>query len=482
MVFSSLSFIFFVLPLFLLFDFLSSDNVKWRNVSLIIISLLFYTWGEKNYVILLVTMAVANYLFGSFIYKISNNNNRLNLCGRGYCSISTIATICCITVNLLCLFFYKYLFFIISNISLLIPSLNLEAHPKHLPLGISFFTFHAISYLVDIYKGIIKEKPKALTFFSYFFMFPHLVAGPIVRYADLYSDIENRRKDYDLFCYGVGRFLLGLNKKVLIANSMASVADLAFSMTPTTRTLSDAWLGAIAYSLQIYFDFSGYSDMAIGLAAMAGIKIKENFNAPYLSSSIKEFWRRWHISLSSWFRDYVYIPLGGGRCSKIKVYRNLLVVFILCGFWHGAQWTFLVWGLIHGTLLILERFFLEGILQKLPRIISRCYCIISLIIAWVVFRADSLTDACTYIQQMFMLSNIGFEFENLINIPMKTMTYLIMLLGIFISLHPLKTFSGGTPFDRKFSNINMLIQFILAIISISVLYMGARNPFIYFNF
>ena len=435
MVFSSLSFIFFILPIFLLFDFLSFDSVKWRNVSLIIISLVFYTWGEKNFVILLVAMAFANYIFGFFIYKISQKNNKLDIYrgGKRYCPLSLIVIISCITINLLCLCFYKYLFFIISNLSLLFPSLALEAHPKHLPLGISFFTFHAISYLVDIYKGVIKENPKALTFFSYFFMFPHLVAGPIVRYADLYSDIENRKKDYDLFCYGVGRFLLGVNKKILIANSMASVADLAFSMSSDVRTLSDTWLGAIAYSLQIYFDFSGYSDMAIGLAAMAGIKIKENFNAPYLSCSIKEFWRRWHISLSTWFRDYVYIPLGGSRCSNIKIYRNLLVVFILCGFWHGAQWTFLAWGLIHGTLLILERFFLEDILQKLPKVISRCYCLISLIIAWVVFRADSLSEARDYIHQMFMLSNI--EFENLVNIPMKSMTYLIMLLGIIISLN-----------------------------------------------
>lgn len=311
-------------------------------------------------------------------------------------------------------------------------------------------------------------------------MFPHLVAGPIVRYADLYNDIESRKRDYDLFCYGVGRFLLGLNKKILIAYTMANVADFAFSISPDIRTFSDAWLGAIAYSLQIYFDFSGYSDMAIGLAAMAGIKIKENFNAPYLSCSIKEFWRRWHISLSSWFRDYVYIPLGGSRCSKVKIYRNLLAVFILCGFWHGAQWTFLVWGLIHGCLLILERLFLDAILQKLPSIISRCYCLFAIVIAWVVFRSDSLTFAWTYIKQMLMLSNV--EYTSSVNIPMKGMTYFVMLLGIFISLHPLKIFSGGTPFNSEFSDLNFILQIILAVISISVLYLGARNPFIYFNF
>lgn len=479
MVFSSLSFIFFVLPLFLLLDFISFNKVKCRNISLIIISLLFYTWGEKNYVILLVAMAVFNYLLGHLIYKLSNKKNSVNV-DKEKSSTALFVTISCIAINLLCLCFYKYLFFIISNISLLFPSLNIESHPKHLPLGISFFTFHAISYLVDIYRGVIKDRPRAITFFSYFFMFPHLVAGPIVRYADLSNDIENRKKDYDLFCYGVGRFLLGVNKKILIANSMAGVADLAFSLSPEVRTLSDAWLGAIAYSLQIYFDFSGYSDMAIGLAAMAGIKIKENFNSPYLSCSIKEFWRRWHISLSTWFRDYVYIPLGGSRCTKIKIYRNLLIVFILCGFWHGAQWTFLVWGLIHGTLLVFERVFLEEKLQKLPKIISRIYCLLALIIAWVVFRADSLSDAWCYIQQMFVLSNI--EIEETINIPMKNMTYLIMLLGIIISIHPLKAFSGGTAFDRKISNMNFFVQFILAIVSISVLYVGARNPFIYFNF
>ena len=480
MVFSSLSFIFCLLPLFLVLDFFYFDRVKWRNLSLIIISLLFYTWGEKNYVILLLAMAFFNYIFGNIIFKISNKNNKLEITPGGYSKLTLIATVSCISVNLLCLCFYKYLFFIVSNISLLFPGINLSAHPKHLPLGISFFTFHAISYITDIYKGVIKEKPKALTFFSYFFMFPHLVAGPIVRYADLYNDIECRKKDNDLFCYGVGRFLLGLNKKILIANTMASVADLVFSLSPEVRSFSDVWLGAIAYSLQIYFDFSGYSDMAIGLAAMAGIRIKENFNAPYLSCSIKEFWRRWHISLSSWFRDYVYIPLGGSRCSKVKIYRNLLAVFILCGFWHGAQWTFLIWGLIHGSLLILERLFLDRVLQKLPKIISRLYCLVALIVAWVVFRSDSLPNAWTYIQQMFLLSNVDGLFS--VNITMKGMIYFVMLLGIFISLNPLKIFSGGTPFNKEYSNLNFVLQFGLAIVSVLVLYLGARNPFIYFNF
>ena len=347
MVFSSLSFIFCLLPLFLVLDFFCFDRVKWRNLSLIIISLLFYTWGEKNYVILLLAMAFFNYIFGNIIFKISNKNNKLETTG-GYSKLTLIATVSCISVNLLCLCFYKYLFFIISNISLLFPSLNLTAHPKHLPLGISFFTFHAISYITDIYKGVIKEKPKALTFFSYFFMFPHLVAGPIVRYADLCLDIESRKKDHNLFCYGVGRFLLGLNKKILIANTMASVADLVFLISPEVRSFSDVWLGAIAYSLQIYFDFSGYSDMAIGLAKIFGFDLLENFNYPYAASSITDFWKRWHISLTNFFRDYVYIPLGGNRKSSKRTVLNRICVFFLTGLWHGASFNFIFWGLFHG--------------------------------------------------------------------------------------------------------------------------------------
>ena len=475
MVFSSLPFIFCILPLFIFFDFVSFNRINWRNIVLIVISLMFYTWGEQDYVILLIALAVLNYLFGTVIYRI-NHKNTDNKKSRA----ALIATIGFITFNLLCLCYCKYLYFILYNISLLFPQLNLSPYPNHLPLGISFFTFHAISYLVDMYRGTIINKPKAQTFFTYFFMFPHLVAGPIVRYADLYNDIENRQRDRELFCYGVGRFLLGLNKKILIANTMAGVADIAFFMSPDVRTVSDAWIGAIAYTLQIYFDFSGYSDMAIGLAAMAGIKMKENFNAPYLSGSIKEFWRRWHISLSTWFRDYVYIPLGGSRCSKFKTYRNLLIVFVLCGFWHGAQWTFLAWGLIHGTLLVIERLGFDKILERLPHICSRCYCLLVLIVAWVLFRATSLTEAGTYIEQLFSFTNI--KTDDYINIPVKTMTVVIMFVGIFISLHPLKIFSGGTPFDRKFTNVNLVVQSLLAIISIFILYIGARNPFIYFNF
>ena len=254
-------------------------------------------------------------------------------------------------LNIFLLFCCKYVCWVIS---LILPFLELK-QPK-LPLGISFFTFHAISYLIDIRRGVIQPAKNAVDFLTYFCMFPHLVAGPIVRYAQVQHELTRRGPDASLFSYGVFRFLMGLNKKVLIANSVAGIADAAFVLSSQGNLhFLDAWLGIAAYTVQIYFDFSGYSDMAIGLAAMAGFHFEENFNRPYSSSSIREFWRRWHISLSSWLRDYLYIPLGGSRGSVLSTYRNQLVVFFICGLWHGADMTFIVWGLWHGIFLIVER-------------------------------------------------------------------------------------------------------------------------------
>lgn len=296
--------------------------------------------------------------------------------------------------SLLTLIGYKYLYWLLYNLTSFVPYLQKVAFfsryaspvPQIPPLGISFFTFHSISYLIDIYRKKITEKPRLSDFLCYFFMFPHLVAGPIVRYVHIQNDLGSRQFSKQLFEYGIARFLIGLNKKILIANSVAPLADVAFFHN-SSLGLFDAWLGIIAYAVQIYFDFSGYSDMAIGLAAMMGFHFHENFNSPYRSKSIREFWQRWHISLSTWLRDYLYIPLGGSHGSSIRTYINLFIVFVLCGLWHGAQYTFLLWGIFHGFLLFVERLGIGSWLERQTAFVSRTYCLLMVTMSWVFFRA-----------------------------------------------------------------------------------------------
>jgi alginate O-acetyltransferase complex protein AlgI len=335
--------------------------------------------------------------------------------------------------------------------------------------------------LVDIYKGIVKTH-SAEDFLTYFFMFPHLVAGPIVRFEGVREDLQARKHegggvDKALFSYGVFRFVLGVNKKVLIANSVAPLADLAFySWTPSLGAI-DAWIGALAYTVQIYFDFSGYSDMAIGLAAMMGVRFDENFRAPYKSDSIKEFWRRWHISLSSWLRDYLYFPLGGSRCSKICTYRNLLTVFILCGLWHGAQFTFLAWGLFHGGLLILERTKFGTHLSSWPACVRRCYCMFMVVIGWVLFRAESITQAFAYISCMFDLTNLTTTFVSAGWINLSA-----LLIGLIAAMTTKEYFIYRKDNASHYPIWLFVVNLILFFVSIAVLYTSNRNPFIYFNF
>lgn len=310
-------------------------------------------------------------------------------------------------------------------------------------------------------------------------MFPHLVAGPIVRFADVEPDIRAREPlgfDKTLFNWGVFRFLVGLNKKVLIANSVAPIADIAFSLNVNGDiSMGTAWLGMLAYTIQIYFDFSGYSDMAIGLAAMAGIRFHENFNAPYVSLNIREFWRRWHISLSSWLRDYVYIPLGGSRCSSVKIYRNLLIVFLLCGIWHGAQSTFVLWGCFHGALIICERMFLGKLLERAPKIMQHLYCLLAVMLGWVLFRTDSLPQALGYWNSLLSLNFV-------IDIPVGYLNLGALVLGITIALFGGKIYQKQDASSPRVSLGLYFVNLILFVVSVVVLYSDTRNPFIYFNF
>ena len=460
MVFASLSFIFLLLPLFLALD-LSAQSVRsgaLRNAALFFVSLLFYTWGEAANVFLLFALGIVNYAAGNYLPRSRNP--------RFYMALF-------VAVNLAVLVGFKYAHWLLSFV---LPAL--DGKKASMPLGISFFTFHAISYLIDVYRRQIKPANTALDFLTYFCMFPHLVAGPIVRYAQVQDDLSVRGPDKDLFSFGMYRFLVGLNKKVIIANSVAVMADSAFSMSGLGNLhFFDAWLGIMAYAIQIYFDFSGYSDMAIGLAAMAGFHFEENFRRPYSSASIREFWRRWHISLSSWLRDYLYIPLGGSKGSRQATYRNLLIVFFLCGLWHGADVTFILWGLWHGLFLVIERLPAGRLLDKMPVFLSRIYTLIVVLVGWVFFRAENIGTAGEYLKEMFVFS-----------LSPVVLTYhatacVALAVGGALCLLPDRLLPDPTSHNTAaFSASAYCLQALLAVASIALLLTGARNPFIYFDF
>lgn len=470
MVFASLSFLFFIFPLFLVLDFIFRKTNIIRNICLISVSLFFYIFdGGFHSLKILLAFGILNFVFGYILQSIKENKSFL------YSKYSLFSFV---SINILALVFYKYSYWLISLLQGVGVAESIKAKQQILPLGISFFTFHAISYLVDIYKGEVNGKNNPIKFLTYFFMFPHLIAGPIVRYKQVSHDLGQRSIDHDLFNYGLYRFILGFNKKILIANSVAPFANMAFLYNVESLSTVDAWIGALAYTLQIYFDFSAYSDMAIGLAAMAGFRFSENFNQPYRSTSIKEFWRRWHISLSSWLRDYVYIPLGGSRCSKRKTYVNLIFVFFLCGIWHGANLTFVIWGLYNGLFLVLERLFLGKILSKVPRFLTHIYAFLVVVIGWVFFRAESLSDALNYLQVMFDFSRITVN-------PIcegKFINYLAFITGLMIIFVKTRMFDSSNSKECITNNTAYFIQFILMFASVATLYFGAQNPFIYFNF
>ncbi|HKM92321.1 MAG TPA: MBOAT family protein, partial [Prolixibacteraceae bacterium] len=395
MVFSSITFLIYFLPITLLLVFGvrifgNKDNYSLQNFVLLIMSLLFYSWGEPVYVLLMIGSILLNYLLGKAIGGSTNPEKR-----KAFLVLS-------IVMNISTLALFKYAGMLAELLNSLIPySTNLLPVPEiRLPIGISFFTFQAMSYLFDVYKNEVPVQKKVLNLALYISFFPQLIAGPIVRYHDISEQLENRTIDMPGVYYGLKRFIIGLAKKVLIANVMAEAADEIFAMGATELTAPLAWLGIICYTLQIYFDFSGYSDMAIGLGRVFGFKFLENFNFPYIAKNIQDFWRRWHISLSSWFRDYLYIPLGGNRKGKVRTYFNLIIVFFLCGLWHGASWTFVAWGLYHGLFLILERFFHGKTTIKIPIIFNYVYTILVVMVGWVLFRADNFSSSLMYLKAM----------------------------------------------------------------------------------
>jgi alginate O-acetyltransferase complex protein AlgI len=380
MVFSSVIFIFYFLPLFLLGYYLSG----WRTGALLVGSAVFYTWGEGLYVVLLLGLIGLNFAGALWLDGQADERRRRSALGG------------LIAVDLSVLGWFKYAGFLAANLDKLLPGSPLPVIHLALPLGISFFTFQLISYQFDVFRRQVEVERDLARFAAYILMFPHLIAGPIVRFAHIREELHADRRKIGRTGLGIQYFIVGLCQKVLVANTVAPLADHAFGLSPSMLDGGTAWLGALAYTLQIYFDFCGYSNMAIGLAFMLGFTFPRNFDHPYASRSITEFWRRWHISLSSWFRDYVYIPLGGNRGGAGKTVRNLLVVFFLTGLWHGAAWNFVVWGLFHGGFLLVERFGLGRLLARLPRVASNLYAVVVVMFGWVLFRDDSLSEAVRY--------------------------------------------------------------------------------------
>lgn len=396
MVFSSLIFLFIFLPLTLSCYAVAARSH--RNAVLLIASLIFYAWGELGFVLLMLASAAVNYVFGLRIHSTREPIRRRLL-------------LTAVAINLLPLVFFKYTVFVfeslrqVSGLSVL-P--DLISNDIHLPIGISFFTFQAISYLIDVYRTTAEPQRNPFDLALYIALFPQLIAGPIVRYNEIATQLSSRQSRFSDIQEGSRRFLVGFVKKVLIANTMGQMADHVFGLPVENVNASLAWLGVLAYSLQIYFDFSGYSDMAIGLGRIFGFRFGENFNYPYVARSVTDFWRRWHISLSRWFRDYLYIPLGGNRRGPFRTSVNLLVVFLLCGLWHGAAWTFIAWGLLHGAFLVIERIGFGKVLNRLPVPFQHAYTLLLVLIAWVFFRATDLPHALGYLYAMVDFGRPGF--------------------------------------------------------------------------
>jgi alginate O-acetyltransferase complex protein AlgI len=389
MVFSSPVFLFLFLPLLLAVYFAVRPEL--RNPILLIASLFFYVWGEGLYVSVLLASIAFNYVFGLLLERFTGR-----AAAKAILIVAVIGNVALIAA-------YKYPNFLVDNLNLLLVPLGYRAivlAPVHLPLGISFFTFQALSYVVDVYRRDVTAQRNMVDFALYKTLFPQLIAGPIVRYRDVAAELPGRTITLDQFAWGIRRFINGLAKKMLLANPVAVAADGIFNTGTDHLTTGMAWLGIVCYSLQIYFDFSGYSDMAIGLGRMLGFHFPENFDHPYIARSVTEFWRRWHMSLSSWFRDYVYIPLGGNRRGVIRTYFNLAIVFLLCGLWHGASWTFIVWGALHGAFLVAERMGLGSRLEKVWAPVRHIYLLLMVMITWVFFRATTLAGALAYLAAM----------------------------------------------------------------------------------
>lgn len=469
MLFSSTTFIFIFLTLLLILYF-PIKNIKYRNIILLIFSLIFYSWGEPKYIFLMLITVLIAYIFGLLIdkYRFEKRKSKLFL-------------IISVVLILLNLFIFKYLDFSIGIFNSIFKT-NIGLSKLVLPIGISFYTFQILSYVIDLYWGKVGVQKNYFRLLLYVSFFPQLIAGPIVRYETVEKEISDRKTTLDGFINGFKRFIWGLAKKVIIANNVAIFCDYIYNNYSSYGS-NILWVAAICYTLQIYFDFSGYSDMAIGLGKMFGFNFLENFNYPYIATSITDFWRRWHISLSSFFRDYVYIPLGGNRVSKIKFIRNIFIVWLLTGIWHGASYNFILWGLYYAILLLIEKMVTGRYIEKLPKVLKILYSLFFITLGWVIFRVENINDLILVIKKMFSFNNTSFV-TLFNNNAMLISTIHYIILGIFLSLPIDKWFKEKV--DKSNSVILTLIEdLILGVlfgISIMFLVSNSYNPFIYFRF
>lgn len=444
--------------------------VRFRNVILLLASLVFYAWGEPVYLFLMLLSILFNYFSGLDIAR--------NLQDKRAAKRSLVFNL---IINLAVLGFFKYEGFVLDTLNGILP-VHISYHALPLPIGISFYTFQILSYIIDVYRGNVKVQTNLPNFALYVTMFPQLIAGPIVQYADVDEQLASREVSRTKFGEGSMYFIRGLAKKVLLANTSGMIFTEVSGLAKGNIAVMTAWLGAFAYMFQIYFDFSGYSDMAIGLGKMFGFEFNMNFNYPYVSKSITEFWRRWHISLSSWFRDYVYIPLGGNRVSKIKHIRNLLIVWFLTGLWHGAAWNFVAWGLYYGVILIIEKYLLSPVLDRLPDVVRHIYSIVLVVIGWVLFFSSSFGQAADYIRVMFGAGAHGFaDRESMYLLTSNLILWLILIFGStplvhFRYEHMLRTKKWNTTI------INSVVYAALFIVCIAYLVTETYNPFLYFRF
>ncbi len=466
LIFSSLLFLFTYLPVVLAVYYLTP--LKWRNLFLLIANLIFYGWGEPIYIVIMFASIVIDYTHGLLVEKFRDNDKKARL---------VVAS--SMFFNLALLFFFKYYDFLADNLRVIpifegLPHLGLE-----LPIGISFYTFQTMSYTVDVYRGQAKTQKNIINFGTFVTLFPQLIAGPILQYRDLDGQLSEREHSAEKFASGVRIFIVGLAKKVLLANSIGMLWDVYKVMPASTLTMAGAWLGVLAFSFQIYFDFSGYSDMAVGLGRMLGFEFMQNFNYPYISRSITEFWRRWHISLGSWFRNYLYIPLGGNRRGKARQYLNLFIVWAATGIWHGASWNFLLWGLYFFVLLVMEKAFLLKALDKAPRWVSHVYALFFIVVGWAIFGVEELGALGNYLAAMFGMGAGG--------ICRAADGYYLMNYAVMLPILAIASTPLGAKLTKrvpeKALRVAVPVLMVCALVLCTAYLVDATyNPFLYFRF
>ena len=467
MVFSTPVFLFYFLALTLFIYYIVPR--KWRNVVLLLSSLFFYYWGEREYVTIMLVSTAIDYTHGMLVERCKERGN-----DKG----ARLAVASSIVFNLGLLFFFKYWDFLAASLQ----SMGLSFMPVlgiHLPIGISFYTFQTMSYTIDVYRGDARAQRSILNFGTFVTLFPQLIAGPIIKYKDLGEQIDQRDCTVDKFSAGVEKFMVGMGKKVLIANNVGMLWEAYKAMAPGELTVLGAWLGVLAFSFQIYFDFSGYSDMATGLGRMLGFEFLPNFNYPYISKNITEFWRRWHISLSTWFREYLYIPLGGNRCSKRRWMFNLFVVWAATGIWHGASWNYLIWGLYFFALLMLEKFFLLEKLKKAPALVGHVYTMALVLVSWAIFAIEDFSHLVSYLKVMFGLGGVPVQ-DGAFGYYLGSYLPILVIAAVASTPLGVKLFAKLPEKAKQGAGVALVLAGLL--VCTAYLVDGTYNPFLYFRF